>query len=183
VIRIHRPRLHRPVRGLIAAFLAVAMSYPGIARAFDPDRDSLSPDFIARFDCTNDLLPPDQFWEHLLADLGFRPLNPPALAKKYGVYYPVGGQNILGIDSEDRILNVSGAVSPHGDVSIILQSPPPTIHDIQLETKLRSVVEQTKCEVRAVRTYDNKQQALPLFRNILETTKGWYAQADAMANH
>jgi hypothetical protein len=183
VTRIRRPRLRRPVRGLIAAFLAVAMSYSGIARAFDPDRDSLSPDFIARFDCTNDLLPPDQFWEHLLADLGFRPLNPPALAKKHGVYYPVGGQYILGVDSKDRILRVWGSVSPHGEVRIFLQSPPPTIHDIQLETKLRSVIEQTKCEVRSVRTYENKQQALSFFRSILGTIKGWYAQADAMANH
>lgn len=171
---------------LILALIAVGVVitlwafYKVLGGKFDPDRDSLKADFVARIICQGHAPPPDEFWERALTRLDFRSLNPPALARKYGIEYPVGGQTIWGLGAGDRIIQVHSSSSSYGIVDVVLQSPPPTVHDVRLEADLRSIISKAGCNLESVLTADNKLQSLPMFLGTLKTVKGWYAEADAL---
>jgi hypothetical protein len=181
VLRYHFRKMAILMFVFVGTLLAVAIFFVNSIRKFDPDRDSLRPDFVVRILCSGNTTPADEFWEHTFSQLGFRPLNLPALARKHGIYYPINGQYIWAIGLGDRIVNLHSSESPEGNVvDITLYSPPPTVHDVQLETTIRTIIDQTACKLSSVRTDENKPQALPMFLDTLKRVKGWYAETDAL---
>ncbi|WP_448952221.1 hypothetical protein [Labrys neptuniae] len=119
--------------------------------------------------------------EEFLRQEGFRVLDIARLAREQKIFYPYAF-NIVSHDERRRSVSMVAFPIAPDDYHVTLSSPPPTVHDTDLESRLMAfLAKNLGCEVRQVSRNENAEAAGSMYRRVYEQAEGWFKEAEDMA--
>jgi hypothetical protein len=143
--------------------------------------NALSADFTGQFVCDQRISPDiEDSIEDFLRAQGFRVLNLGKLQRTHGVF--LIRTRVIGIDEQDRMIDILSLDSTPGRYGLRLNTAPPTLHSADLEAKLESFPSGLpSCKLIQSSRGSNDSDALALFKREVSRVKGLYLQAESLS--
>ena len=138
------------------------------------------PDLTFQFVCNKkDRTALEDDIEKFMRRQSFNVLNQARIQREHGVF--LKGVEIIGLDRARRVIEVSDLPPSQDRYAVVLNSPPPTKHDPQLEAALLEFASKILgCEVRHVARGENGIEAASAYNDVVSRIEGLFRQAEEL---
>jgi hypothetical protein len=169
------------IRGLFGWLVALAMCLTAGAE-FGARADSgvIIPDLAFHFVCEGkDPSELEIKMDIFLRRQEFKVLNKGRIQREHGVY--LTDLTVIGLDSDQRIIEFNSFPFTAGRYSVRLNSPPPTVHATQLESAMLDfAADELGCGVRQVSRGENRADAHAFYNKILGLKESMFLEAERL---
>jgi hypothetical protein len=137
-------------------------------------------DLAFHFDCKGDAYPvSDRVIEQFLQDRGFTALDVVRVRRDRKMAPMLSELFIDGIDRQQRMIRFMADPPRRGSYVVLLNTPPPTHHDADLEEALLAFASNTlKCHVREISRRENDIDARHAYNEYFKKVEEQFRQAE-----
>ncbi|MCK1383310.1 hypothetical protein [Bradyrhizobium sp. 21] len=136
-------------------------------------------DLSFQFVCKKDQALLEEDIEKFLRERGFKVLNQARIQREHRIF--IKRMEIIGLDASRRIINFNDLPPSQDRYAVILNSPPPTKHDPQLEEALLEFVSTALgCETRQAARRENDAEAGAAYDSVVNRIEALFRQAEEL---